>query len=106
MEMRRDALLVAAKLIQRVNAIALEHAPHGRGTVGWIDSFPNSRNVIPGRVSLTVDLSAADDRVLDAMDQALAPACGKLQGDSGPRVGIGSEGRRGGKEGEGTGRKR
>src|SRR5690606_13304235 len=56
MELRRDALLVAADLIRAVNRIALDHAPHGRGTVGCIDNFPNSRNVIPGRVSLTVDL--------------------------------------------------
>ncbi len=33
MELRRDALLVAADLIHAVNRIALDHAPHGRGTV-------------------------------------------------------------------------
>ncbi|MVW73117.1 Zn-dependent hydrolase [Bordetella sp. 15P40C-2] len=72
MELRRDALLVAADLIRAVNRIALDHAPHGRGTVGCIDNFPNSRNVIPGRVSLTVDLRAADDATLDSMAAALA----------------------------------
>ncbi|WP_454828814.1 Zn-dependent hydrolase [Paraburkholderia xenovorans] len=75
MELRRDALLVAADLIHAVNRIALDHAPHGRGTVGWLDVHPNSRNVIPGRVTLTVDLRAADDATLTVMDSALRAAC-------------------------------
>lgn len=79
MELRRDAMLAAAMLIQEVNRIALEHAPHGRGTVGWIENFPNSRNVIPGRVRLTVDLRAADEKTLTAMDAALRTACQDLQ---------------------------
>ncbi|MBF6616904.1 MAG: Zn-dependent hydrolase [Candidimonas sp.] len=86
MEMRRDALLGAAQLIQSVNAIALQHAPHGRGTVGWIDNFPNSRNVIPGRLRLTVDLRTADDQILDAMDRALSEACRELEENSGLQV--------------------
>uniref|UniRef100_UPI00333EFFA6 Zn-dependent hydrolase n=1 Tax=Castellaniella defragrans TaxID=75697 RepID=UPI00333EFFA6 len=87
MEMRRDALLAAARLIESVNAIALRHAPHGRGTVGWIDNFPNSRNVIPGRVRLSVDLRAADDQILNAMDHALAQACAALE-NGGLRVSL------------------
>ncbi|MFM0172592.1 Zn-dependent hydrolase [Paraburkholderia sediminicola] len=75
MALRRDALLVAADLIHAVNRIALDHAPHGRGTVGWLDVHPNSRNVIPGRVTLTVDLRAADDATLTTMDSALRAAC-------------------------------
>ncbi|CUI94502.1 Zn-dependent hydrolase [Achromobacter aegrifaciens] len=78
MELRRDALLTASRLVLEVNRIALEHAPHGRGTVGCIDSFPNSRNVIPGRVALTVDLRAADDATLDSMAAAFARVCEEL----------------------------
>ncbi len=78
MELRRDALLTASRLVLEVNRIALAHAPHGRGTVGCIDSFPNSRNVIPGRVALTVDLRAADDATLDSMAAAFARACEEL----------------------------
>ena len=71
MELRKDALLAASELVIEVNRIALAHAPHARGTVGWIDNYPNSRNVIPGRVKLSVDLRAADDVVLSALDAAL-----------------------------------
>lgn len=74
MPLRRDALLAASDLVRAVNDIALAHAPNARGTVGWMDVFPNSRNVIPGRVSLSVDLRAADDATLSAMDVALRAA--------------------------------
>ncbi|VVE86757.1 Zn-dependent hydrolase [Pandoraea bronchicola] len=78
MELRRDALLTAAQLIQAVNRIACEHAPHARGTVGWVDNYPNSRNVIPGRVKLSVDLRAADDATLDALNAKLRAECTAL----------------------------
>jgi N-carbamoyl-L-amino-acid hydrolase len=88
MELRRDALLVAADLIHVVNRIALDHAPHGRGTVGWLDVHPNSRNVIPGRVTLTVDLRAADDASLTEMDAALRAACATAGEKSGITVDV------------------
>lgn len=78
MELRKDALLAAAGLIQKVNQIALNHAPHARATVGWLDVFPNSRNVIPGTVKFSVDLRAASDDVLGAMDGELKAACAAL----------------------------
>jgi N-carbamoyl-L-amino-acid hydrolase len=79
MELRKDALLAAATLVQNVNQIALSHAPHARATVGWLDVYPNSRNVIPGTVKFSVDMRAADDEVLGSMDWALKAACAKLQ---------------------------
>ncbi|MDP9932264.1 N-carbamoyl-L-amino-acid hydrolase [Variovorax paradoxus] len=78
MELRKDALLAASELVLEVNRIALAHAPHGRGTVGWIENYPNSRNVIPGRVKLSVDLRAADDVVLSTMDAELKEAVQRI----------------------------
>ncbi|MBA3596450.1 MAG: Zn-dependent hydrolase [Methylibium sp.] len=78
MALRRDALLAASALVEAVNRIALERAPHGRGTVGSLEVHPNSRNVIPGRVRMSVDLRAADDEVLTSMDTALRSFCAKL----------------------------
>ncbi|MBY4895913.1 Zn-dependent hydrolase [Cupriavidus sp. AU9028] len=71
MALRRDALLAASELVGAVNRIALEHRPHGRGTVGCLSVHPDSRNVIPGKVTMTVDMRAPDDAVLGAMDAAL-----------------------------------
>lgn len=82
MAMRRDALLCSAGLIAEVNAIALANAPDGRGTVGWIENYPNSRNVIPGQVRFGVDLRAPDETTLSGMDAALRAACARAATDA------------------------
>jgi N-carbamoyl-L-amino-acid hydrolase len=68
MRLRRNALLGAARMIERIDAIALEHAPQAVGAVGLIENKPNSRNVVPGEVFFTVDFRHPDDNVLDVME--------------------------------------
>ena len=68
---RRDALQGAARVMQEVVAIAGRHGPHGRGTVGFVQVFPNSRNVIPGRVKFSIDLRNSEPANLDAMGTEL-----------------------------------
>ncbi len=67
MELRKDALLPATRIMGEVNEIGRRYGPDGRGTVGWVDVYPNSRNVIPGRVRFSVDLRALTDDDLTAM---------------------------------------
>jgi N-carbamoyl-L-amino-acid hydrolase len=71
MALRKDALQVATRVMQEVVAIAHRSPPHGRGTVGFVQVHPNSRNVIPGRVKFSIDLRNVDDERLDAMDAAI-----------------------------------
>jgi N-carbamoyl-L-amino-acid hydrolase len=71
MTMRRDALLGAARMIEEINLIAEAHAPDAVSTVGLLQVHPNSRNVIPGSVFLTVDLRHPDDAVLNEMAHEL-----------------------------------
>ena len=78
MVLRKDALLAAAALVKGVNDSALRHAPHARGTVGMMDVYPNSRNVIPGRVSMSVDFRADNDKTLLDMDAELRNAAKTL----------------------------
>jgi len=78
MRLRRDALQPAAALMQRVVAIALDEQPEGRGTVGQVSVFPNSRNVIPGRVRFTVDFRHARAEALARMDARLREAAAEL----------------------------
>ena len=74
MHLRKNALLGAARLIERVETIALANAPLAVATVGSMEVKPNSPNVVPGEVYLTVDLRHPDLAVLDKMDAALASA--------------------------------
>ena len=68
MGLRKNALLGAARMIERIDAIAREHAPDAVGTVGLIENKPNSRNVIPGEVFFSVDFRHPSDEVLDVME--------------------------------------
>ena len=83
MRLRRDALLGAAQIVQEVNRIAFLHQPEGRGTVGFMQVKPNSRNVVPGEVRFSVDLRHIDDARLDAMEMMLRDACGRVGDESG-----------------------
>ena len=74
MHLRKNALVGAARLVERVDRIALEHAPSAVGTVGLIEAKPNSRNVIPGHVFFTVDFRHPEDAVLDEMERKLMAA--------------------------------
>ena len=82
MPVRRDALLGAAKVIQLVNEIGLAHAPLAVSTVGMINSYPNSRNVIPGRVFLTVDFRCPDNDQLAQMDAELRAGVARIAAQS------------------------
>ncbi|MFS0861883.1 M20 family metallo-hydrolase [Fredinandcohnia sp. 179-A 10B2 NHS] len=61
MPMRRDALVGAAKIIVALNELASQDpdAPTV-GTVGSLRVFPDSRNIIPEKVSFTIDLRDID----------------------------------------------
>jgi beta-ureidopropionase / N-carbamoyl-L-amino-acid hydrolase len=78
MPTRKNALHGAARMIDRIDAIAREHAPHAVGTVGLIENKPNSRNVIPGEVFFTVDFRHPDDNVLDVMETKLRAALAEI----------------------------
>ena len=78
MRLRQNALLGAARMIERVDAIALEHAPNAVGTVGLIENKPNSRNVVPGEIFFTVDFRHPDDNVLDVMEAKLRASLGEI----------------------------
>ena len=71
MHMRKNAGLGMAKILAVVDAIALDHGPHAVGAAGHIDVYPNSRNVIPGKVVFTVDFRSPDLSVIQNMENRL-----------------------------------
>ena len=78
MPQRRDALVAGAKIIQEVQNIGNRHTPNACATVGHIQAYPNSRNVIPGKVFLTIDFRHPDDGTLTTMDTELKTFCRNL----------------------------
>ena len=88
MALRKDALQVAAALMQEVVAIAHRHPPHGRGTVGMVQVHPNSRNVIPGRVKFSIDLRNSSDALVEQMDAEIRQAAADMSEKSGLPIQI------------------
>lgn len=88
MALRKDALLAATRIMQDVVAAAHRHPPHGRGTVGMVQVFPNSRNVIPGRVKFSIDLRNSTDELVDAMAAEVKAVADQVAKEHGVQVQI------------------
>lgn len=88
MALRKDALQVAARLMQEVVACAQRHPPHGRGTVGMVRVHPNSRNVIPGQVQFSIDLRNATDADCERMDQDIRAVAARISTETGLPIQI------------------
>ena len=69
MALRKDALYGAAKMIQALENLAADFAPHGLTTVGEVSIAKSSRNTIAGVLDFTVDLRHHRDAAIDAMEQ-------------------------------------
>jgi N-carbamoyl-L-amino-acid hydrolase len=87
MPRRKNALVGAVRLVERVNAIALEHGD-AVGTVGLLEVKPNSPNVVPGQVFFTVDFRHPDPGVIDVMERRLQDTANEVSGALGLEIGI------------------
>ena len=61
MEGRHDALCATAEMILKVNELPDRMGGNMVATVGEIQNYPNSRNIIPDKVHFTVDIRSWDD---------------------------------------------
>src|SRR5579859_1705447 len=74
---RRDALVAAAKLVLLARDAA-EHLDGVRTTVGRVEVSPNTINVVPGRVEMTLDVRSPRDAGLDEALRAADQACAEI----------------------------
>ena len=88
MGLRRDALQVATGIMQEVVQIANRYPPYGRGTVGMVQVFPNSRNVIPGQVKFSIDLRNVNDALLNTMHEEMLAFVATTRKESGLAIEI------------------
>ncbi|MDB5747381.1 MAG: Zn-dependent hydrolase [Massilia sp.] len=88
MGLRRDALQVATIIMQETVAIANRYPPYGRGTVGMVQVFPNSRNVIPGQVKFSIDLRNVSEDLLNTMHEEMLAFVAKTRVETGLDIGI------------------
>ncbi|AOS96402.1 N-carbamoyl-L-amino acid hydrolase [Microbulbifer aggregans] len=69
MEGRRDPFMALHRILDRLYKLAAEFGPWARATFGDIRAEPGSRNTVPERLVLAVDLRHPDQEVLDTMDR-------------------------------------
>ena len=67
MTLRQDALAAASRIVLAVEQMARQHPGDPVATVGRLEVWPNAANVVPGSVTLTVDLRDVDSAVLDQL---------------------------------------
>ncbi|MGB0507742.1 MAG: hydantoinase/carbamoylase family amidase, partial [Pikeienuella sp.] len=67
MPMRKNAGRGLAQLTELAHEIAMEQQPNAVGAIGHIDVYPNSRNIIPGKVVFTVDFRSHILETLEGM---------------------------------------
>ncbi|WP_343079521.1 Zn-dependent hydrolase [Ostreiculturibacter nitratireducens] len=69
MPMRRNAGRGLARITELVHEIAMKRQPNAVGAIGHIDVYPNSRNIIPGKVVFTIDFRS---HLLDVLESMVA----------------------------------
>ena len=85
---RKDALVCAARVIDLVDRIMRSRGEDGRGTVGQLQVFPNSRNVIPGEVRFSVEFRHPDEAEVDRLDAQFPREAGFIARDCGVTLAL------------------
>ena len=78
MARRQDALVQAARIVLAVEELALRHS--GLATVGQLSIAQASRNVVPGRVTLSLDLRHEEDLALERLERTVVARIGQESG--------------------------
>ena len=81
MDQRHDALLSAARFIEKVNQVVTSMPGAQVGTVGWVKAEPGAYNVVPGKVTLGLEVRDLDEQKFVGLFQRIqseAEALGKL----------------------------
>lgn len=76
MNRRRDTLVAACKMIATIEEIAI--ACGGLGSVGIINSLPQSTNTIPGHVEFSIDLRHSKEASLDELESKVLAALSSI----------------------------
>lgn len=89
MDMRRDAMMAAARMITAARSALSEEGPDGRLTVGAVEEVtPGIINAIPAVVRFTVDLRHPDAAALDGVAGAFQKKAEAIAAEEGVEVAV------------------
>ncbi|MEP7343125.1 MAG: hydantoinase/carbamoylase family amidase, partial [Acidobacteriota bacterium] len=85
MNQRHDALLAAAKYIEAVNRVVTSVLGRQVGTVGRIQAQPGAYNVIPGKVTTTLELRDLDAAKIQTLYQKIQAEVAEIEKATGTK---------------------
>ena len=88
MDMRRDAMVTAARIIDAVHVTALELPGHHVATVGRLAAEPGAPNVIPGRVTFSLEIRDLAMTGIDAVFRAIRERAEEIAAADGTEVSV------------------
>ena len=88
MSERQDALLSAAKLTQAVREEVMAKPGRQVGNVGLIQVSPGAPNVVPGRVSLPIELRDLDETIVENMLERIRGRASAIAREDGTTIRI------------------
>ncbi|SEO47182.1 Zn-dependent hydrolase [Aquisalimonas asiatica] len=92
---RKDALVAASMMIVEARRLADGYADDQlRTSVGRAVIEPNSANVVPSRVTLSLEIRSPDRAILDSLDDAVREIWAQIQRDTQCAVEVAAESRR------------
>ena len=86
MNMRHDALLAAAKLIIAVNEVVNSYDGRQVGTIGKVAVLPGAYNVIPGKVTMGLELRDLSEEKIRQLFQAIEQRAAAIAAASGTTI--------------------
>ncbi len=78
MALRHDPAYVSAEITVLLRNLADELGGHQVCTVGKIDVFPNLINVVPARVTMTLDVRNTDEQILQTAERRISDTLDEL----------------------------
>ncbi len=83
---RKDALLAATAIVQRLHALCAAPGPQVMFTVGRLVVEPNAPSVVAGRATFSIDLRHPDQPTLERLGDAIAVTCEDARGPCSVRI--------------------
>ncbi|MCG8468561.1 MAG: Zn-dependent hydrolase [Gemmatimonadetes bacterium] len=88
MDQRQDAMVAAARIIDIVHRIARETPGRQVATVGRLAAEPGAPNVIPGRVTFSLEIRDLEMSKIDDVFEEIRRAAERVAGEAETRVGF------------------
>jgi N-carbamoyl-L-amino-acid hydrolase len=86
MGMRKDALLAASRLVIAVNEVVNSVPGNQVGTIGKIDAAPGAFNVVPGKVSMGLELRDLSAQKIEQLFLAIEKRAAEIAAASGTTI--------------------